>query len=126
MPAPLVLPLILIVRLRHRGQPQCTDAQRFAMISDIRTIESALDRLLYVYATDDDAEDAVVRAMAILISDPLPELTGDDITSIRAYIYHALQGFYASRIDYAGIRRDLLMAILAARKGNTVLRRIIA
>ncbi|WP_343684635.1 hypothetical protein [Asticcacaulis sp.] len=96
------------------------------MMIDLKVLERALDRLLYVYATDDEAEGAVVRALAILISDPLPDLTGEDITRIHAYIYHALQGFYAPTIDYPAIRREFVTAVLAARKGNSVLRRMIA
>ncbi|BEV10641.1 MULTISPECIES: hypothetical protein [Asticcacaulis] len=96
------------------------------MMIDLKVLEHALDRLLYVYATDDEAEGAVVRALAILISDPLPDLTGEDITRIHAYIYHALQGFYAPTIDYPAIRREFVTAVLAARKGNSVLRRMIA
>ena len=37
------------------------------MMIDLKVLEHALDRLLYVYATDDEAEGAVVRA---LLSNP--------------------------------------------------------
>ncbi|MDC7684824.1 hypothetical protein PQU92_16185 [Asticcacaulis sp. BYS171W] len=93
---------------------------------DMKTIERQLDMLLYAYATDDAAEPLIIRELALLISDPLPDLSGEDITRIHAFIYHALQGFYAPTINYAAIRREFVIAILAARKGNQTLNRVIA
>lgn len=69
------------------------------MSDDLRDLEAWLDERLMSYATDFEVEREIEHVLAVVISELLDDLTGEDITRIDAYVRRTLAIFEVDPVD---------------------------